>query len=220
MKFQLTSDTHGFYPDIPKGDVFIHAGDFSSARGSMAQLKMFTEWVEAAPCRHKIVIAGNHDFELDKHKWLAKKILAMHDIIYLEDSGAYIGGVNSSHRLYVYGSPWHPKIWGKFELERTDLPAVWDLIPEYTDILVTHGPPLNILDRTDGNDNEGDSALQDAVKRVQPKLHVFGHIHEGCGVLPWREDYPTISINASFCDTDYHPRNEIIEIDVPYVTDT
>ena len=216
MKFILTSDTHGFYPDIPKGDVFIHAGDFSSARGSIAQLKMFAEWMEAAPCRYKIVIAGNHDFVIDKHQELTDKIFSWHNIKYLQDSGAYVGNYPG---LYIYGSPWHPKIWGKFEMERTDLPAVWDLIPEYTDILVTHGPPLNILDRTDGNNNEGDSALQDAVKRVQPKLHVFGHIHEGYGVLPWHEDYPTISINASFCDTDYHPHNEIIEIDVPYVTD-
>ena len=219
MRFVLSADTHGYYPDIPKGDVLIHAGDFSSGRGSMAQLKEFCRWIEAAPCKKKIVIAGNHDFVIDKHGRLARKTFDWHGIQYLQDYGCYVGGVGNYPGLFVYGSPWHPKIWGKFELERSDLAMVWDMVPDYTDVLVTHGPPFGVLDQTNeahGNDQAGDKALLMRVTNLEPKLHVFGHIHEGFGRLNTLE---TVFVNASFCDADYQPRNAIVEVDIPYVKD-
>jgi predicted phosphodiesterase len=51
------SDTHDTHhkiniQDMPKGDIFIHSGDFTKR--------------SAPDYKHKIVIAGNHDFTLDK----------------------------------------------------------------------------------------------------------------------------------------------------------
>ena len=55
----------------------------------------------------------------------------------------------------------------------------WDLIPEGTDVLITHGPPLGHGDMVQGGRRSGCLQLWHAVQRVRPKYHVFGHIHEG-----------------------------------------
>ena len=47
--------------------------------------------------------------------------------------------------------------------------------------MLTHGPPLGILDRAKQGDNVGCEFLLQAVKRCRPRLHCFGHIHEGWG---------------------------------------
>lgn len=227
MKFILMADTHGFYPDIPEGDVLLYAGDWSAGRGSIAQTKEFAEYLGDASAGWKIVIAGNHDFAAAKHEGLVRKIFARNGVHYLKDEGLYVRGFGNYSGLYVYGTPWHPKVWGKFELEREDMAAVWDLVPNYTDVLLTHGPPMGILDRTNekhGNTNAGDAAINErlqemAIGNLAPKLHVFGHIHEGFGMRPWTEESPTIFVNASICDADYYERNKIVELEIPYVTD-
>ncbi len=67
-------------------------------------------------------------------------------------------------------------------------------IPADTDILVTHAPPQGILDA-----GQGCAELLEASKRVRPKLHVFGHVHAGYGVL---RRGPTIFVNAAMTGAD------------------
>ena len=50
---------------LPKGDVIIHAGDFTSI-GGIKEVKDFRDWFGSLPYKYKIVIAGNHDLSLDK----------------------------------------------------------------------------------------------------------------------------------------------------------
>jgi Icc-related predicted phosphoesterase len=59
--------------------------------------------------------------------------------------------------------------------------------------------------------------LNEVRKRVKPKLHVFGHIHEGYG--SWSSDVTTF-INAAICDDSYRPVNKpfIFDIDKPKET--
>lgn len=45
-------------------------------------------------------------------------------------------------------------------------------IPANTDFLITHGPPVEILD-----DDRGCRLLRKAVFESKPKFHLFGHIH-------------------------------------------
>ncbi len=47
--------------------------------------------------------------------------------------------------------------------------------------MLTHGPPHKILDRTDMYEDVGCEHLLKAVQRCRPRLHCFGHIHEGWG---------------------------------------
>lgn len=58
--------------------------------------------------------------------------------------------------------------------------AKWNEIPEDTDILVSHGPPFGIGDCCRSGLCVGCPILLSAVQeRVKPKIHAFGHIHEG-----------------------------------------
>ncbi|KAI9651720.1 MAG: hypothetical protein M1831_000503 [Alyxoria varia] len=76
-----------------------------------------------------------------------------------------------------------------------------DPIPEYpkVDIMMTHGPPLGHLDQTPNGAFLGCRHLQRAVARARPRLHAFGHIHEGRGAekVTWSGTRPDYDTDAS-----------------------
>jgi hypothetical protein len=47
--------------------------------------------------------------------------------------------------------------------------------------MMTHGPPWMHLDRCDNGDRAGCPQLLQALDRVRPLIHCFGHIHEAWG---------------------------------------
>jgi predicted phosphodiesterase len=55
------SDTHNQTPQLPKGDILIHAGDLTN-QGSYSELKKTIAWLEKADYESKIVIAGTEWF--------------------------------------------------------------------------------------------------------------------------------------------------------------
>jgi len=79
----------------------------------------------------------------------------------------------------------------------------WKLIPNDTDILITHGPPYGILDKTFQNSDVGCVNLLEKVEIVQPKYHIFGHIHEGFGTSKLNN---TTYINTASLDFNYKLR--------------
>ncbi|KAK2581161.1 hypothetical protein KPH14_007968 [Odynerus spinipes] len=68
LRVVCMSDTHSLTPfiqfDIPVGDIFIHAGDFTKC-GSLQEVIEFNSWIGNLPHKHKIVIAGNHELSFD-----------------------------------------------------------------------------------------------------------------------------------------------------------
>lgn len=197
MRLVLISDTHRRHARLalPEGDVLIHAGDFSSSGGA-AELADFDGWLARQPHRHKVVIAGNHDrlFERDP---AAARALLQH-ATYLEDSGVTLEG------LRLWGSPWQPRFmnWA-FNLERgAPLRAKWAAIPDALDVLITHGPPHGVLDRTWDGRSVGCEELAPIVAQRRPRLHVFGHIHEAHGRV---ERDGTTYVNAAICDGHDRP---------------
>lgn len=172
------SDTHNKFPEVPEGDLLIHAGDLSQG-GTRKEIQRTLEWLKDLPHRFKVVIAGNHELLLDPQKGLPdndRKSLNWHDLIYLQDSRKSLR-FKGGRVLNLYGSPWTRKH-GNWAFEY--LPGVdkWsNSIPAGTDILITHMPPFAHLDL----DGLGDEQLLREVKRVRPRLHVFGHIHAGYG---------------------------------------
>ena len=95
---------------------------------------------------------------------------------YLQDSSTEIYG------LKIYGTPWQPKFCGwAFNLERgQELCEKWDKIPEDTDVLITHTPPVGYGDLCSTGIRAGCvDLLMSVQQRVKPKYHIYGHIHEG-----------------------------------------
>ncbi|XP_006177573.2 metallophosphoesterase domain-containing protein 1 isoform X1 [Camelus ferus] len=198
-RFVCVSDTHSRTDPIqmPYGDVLIHAGDFTEL-GLPSEVKKFNEWLGSLPYEYKIVIAGNHELTFDQ-EFMADLIKQdfyyfpsvsklkpenyenvqslLTNCIYLQDSEVTVRGFR------IYGSPWQPWFYGwGFNLPRGQaLLEKWNLIPEGVDILITHGPPLGFLDWVPKKmQRVGCVELLNTVqRRVQPRLHVFGHIHEG-----------------------------------------
>ena len=129
------SDTHGYFPPLPAGDLLIHAGD-SLHSNTFFGVEKLKSWFDTLKFKHKILIAGNHDFIFQDYKEECKEIL-QDSVIYLHDSSTIIEGFK------IYGSPYTPAYnnWA-FNLQPEELKEKWSLIPGDTDILVTHGPPV------------------------------------------------------------------------------
>ena len=191
------ADTHGKHRRVrvPDGDILVHAGDITST-GRLDTVVDFDDWLGSLPHPDKIVIAGNHDFCFQRAPAVARALLK--HATYLEDQTVTVQG------LRIYGSPWQPWFFDwAFNLRRgAEIRAKWDLIPDDADVLVTHGPPAGHGDRTVGGDDAGCDDLREALRRVRPKVHIFGHIHEGYGRT--REDGIDF-LNASTCDLSYRP---------------
>ncbi len=169
MRLTLISDTHGTHPGLPSGDVLIHCGDITHF-GEFAELKEQAAWLKSLPFKHVILVPGNHDVccetLMNKGMEPALREKLFGKIHYLRDSGVTLEGVR------FWGSPWIPPYAGGFNAGRQDRLRRWNLIPDGTDVLVTHGPPLGILDG-----GTGCAPLLDAVKRIKPRIHAFGHVH-------------------------------------------
>lgn len=119
--------------------------------------------------------------------------------------------------IRIYGSPWQPEFcdWA-FNLKRgPDSARVWSKIPLDTDVLVTHGPPQGQGDLTEDGFSCGCEELLAVVEGMEtpPRVHVFGHIHEGYG--HWTNG-KTLFVNASTCNFDYRPTNRPILFFLPF----
>ena len=200
MKLVAISDTHGLHRSlqIPDGDILVHAGDLTR-HGTLDDVIEFNDFLGTLPHPHKIVIAGNHDFCFESDREACEKIMT--NCIYLQDEEVFIDDVK------FYGSPWQPWFYDwAFNLERgPEIRAKWDLIPEGTDILITHGPPYGIRDLTARGDKAGCQDLLEVVEKIKPSVHFFGHIHEGFGITSHGK---TTYINTSTCDHLYQPVNK------------
>ena len=203
MKLVLISDTHGKHRrfDIPDGDVLIHAGDIMTSGYDVLEIQDFNAWLGGLPHPNKIIIAGNHD-------WLFERSSKTRDLItnavYLEDSGIEING------LKFWGSPVQPEFynWAFNRKRGEEIQKHWDKIPEGTDVLITHGPPAGFRDWVKaGRESLGCRNLRDTIKKIKPRLNVFGHIHGGYGV---DNDGTTFYVNASLLNEAYQPTNKPI----------
>lgn len=235
MRIVCISDTHGLHNGIanpiPKGDVLVHAGDCTN-RGREKEIEEFVYWYQNLKgFDTKIFIAGNHDFGFEHyngvrhnnqapwlHNLLNEENLSQSDVVYLHDSEFIIESPEFSRPIKFYGSPWQPWFYDwAFNLPRfgDELKSKWDLIPEDTNVLITHGPPNGYGDyvynwRQPGV-NVGCELLIGRIMDVKPTLNVFGHIHEGNGVY-YNDD--TTFVNASVCNSKYKPINKPIIIDL------
>ena len=207
MRFVAISDTHGKHQfELPAGDVILHAGDVSS-RGHKAEVQRFLDWFAGLDYRYKIFIAGNHDFFFETATQTEIEAMIPEGLIYLNDSGVEIEGIK------IWGSPIQPWFydWAFNRRRGPDIQKHWDLIPEDSDIVITHGPVFGILDRTASGQVVGCEDLLPVIQRIAPKVHLCGHIHEAYGT---RQVGDTLFINASILDLRYTIAHDPVVFDV------
>ena len=208
MKIVFISDTHGQHrklKNLPKGDIIIHGGDVSKM-GRDHEVEDFIHWFLRLDYAHKIFIAGNHDFCFEDYSmdFVQKKLTS--NCHYLCNSGVEI------ERIKIWGTPITPTFfnWAFNEDRGKPIQKYWKKIPKNTDILITHGPPNGILDKTTSNINAGCEDLLKTVNKLKPKFHLFGHIHEAYGKETINE---TTFINGSLLDEKYNLVNLPMEFE-------
>ncbi|KAJ4471488.1 Metallo-dependent phosphatase-like protein [Lentinula aciculospora] len=203
-RFVCISDTHTRLFPVPDGDVLLHSGDLTNT-GTVEEFEKTMNWIYELPHKLKIIIAGNHDlplhidwYELNHHRWSYSghsipqdhgRILELlkgnrareANVVYLQDERYTFQAKNGGRLWSVYGSPWSPEFYNwAFGYTAAEGPSLISKF-QISDILLTHGPPRNILDRTNRGDFPGCSALAAALLHLRPRLHLFGHIHEAHG---------------------------------------
>ena len=180
------SDTHGKHHqlrELPLADILVHSGDFTMA-GSEEEAIDFLEWFIELPHRHKILVAGNHDDCLR-----GESIEGLPDNChYLDCTGVTIHGIT------FYGIPLFME-----DVMEGSMPLKYSEIPDGTDVLITHEPPLGIMD-SNGRTGFGSDELLARVLEICPRLHLFGHIHSSTGIHAGK--YTAFS-NGSVVDDNY-----------------
>jgi len=211
MIIDCVSDLHGHYPELEGGDLLIVAGDLT-ARDTQKEYEKFCNWTQRLPYKKIVVVGGNHDnfiqFPYENgytywHGWG----------MYLCDSGTEFEGIK------IWGSPWTKSFIGMnphckaFTLDTEEqLAEKWALIPDDTDVLITHGPAFGILDENAYDQRCGSESLKEALGRIKPTLHVFGHIHEQGGLSCMCREM--ICVNASIMDQYYYPSNKPVRLEI------
>ena len=180
MKIVFVSDLHGnLIDDIPPCDILCICGDISKHTRSIYEtanwfnLKV-KKWLNDIPAGEVCIIAGNHD-EIFYRKDLLDTDFRWH---YLEDKSIEIKG------LKIYGTPWTSIFLNWYFMKSEEqLKQVFDNIPEDTDILMTHGPPLGILDQPIGRNLKhiGSLSLKEVILKKKIPHTAFGHIHGSGG---------------------------------------
>jgi Icc-related predicted phosphoesterase len=207
MRSLLLSDTHGNHEDLElprnKFSLAMHTGDFTN-RGTEWEVDNFLTWFSELNCKHKILIAGNHDFIAEKYPHQMKLKCNTLGITYLQDESIIINGIK------FYGTPYVNQFfdWAFMRSER-NLLEIYEKIPKDTDVLLTHGPAMWLLDEVKRGHVGSESLANILNERKNIKYHIFGHIHE-CGgqeiKITHDDKNSTRHINASLMDKFYYIR--------------
>ena len=132
------------------------------------------------------------------------------------DEGVHSFRLQNGALLTVYASPYTPTLgnWGfqyhpnhghDFSFRDHHKRPINNV-----DVVMTHGPPKGIMDYTHSGERAGCPYLFEAIarSRPQPRMHCFGHIHEGWGakLVAWRQN---ISMRPSHL-TDIDNGNSVV----------
>ena len=219
-RFLIVSDTHGL--EFPPGasptepvDVAIHCGDLTN-KSSLQEFHAALRLLKNINAPLKLLIAGNHDVSLDEaalqrlvkeaippldpdlaekehlavRGLLTNEAVIMHGIRLLHE-GTHKFMLTNGASLTVYASPYTPSLGnGGFQFKPDQGHDF--AIRHDADVVITHGPPRGVLDRVPGSGSAGCKQLFEAIEHARPRLHCFGHIHEGWGakLVTWRGEPP------------------------------
>lgn len=221
MKVVGISDTHNRHKDIKVlredslgGDIIIHAGD-ATGRGESGECENFLKWFGDLDFSHRIFIPGNHDFFFEREPGRSREMCEKYGVTLLIDENVVIDGVK------IHGSPMTPFFynWAFNRARVIEMSGYhgrfiqdhWKMIPDDTDILVTHGPAFGILDQTMRGEAVGCEELLKRIKKVKPDIHFFGHLHLQGGQQLHKDG--TSFYNLSICDEMYIASNPVTVVE-------
>lgn len=219
MRFWLISDTHNRHDElrVPNNvDAVIHCGDESESMNvskNERQARIFFQWFSGLEIEHKIFVPGNHSTAIEKGLIRPEEYPHIRFLIHQQTE---LGG------LVVFGTPYTPRFFNwAYMRERKELDGVWQTIPDRVDILISHGPPKGILDRTRDMASHkpihvGSLSLTRHVReRIKPRVHAFGHIHDELGIRNFGTvfDSETLFVNCSCCDQSIQLENHGIVLE-------
>lgn len=214
MKIISISDTHCRLRKVrvPEGELLLHAGDLTFS-GDIPEMSQELRELGRVAKEFKhgcIVIPGNHDRLGEWNPTLLKQMCVDQGLTLLVHESIEIEGFK------IFGSPYTPLFhnWAFNIFRGEGLAEKWAQIPDDTNILMTHGPAMGILDEVttfNGKNCEWEVenvGCLDLYNRIQQlknlKLHVFGHIHPAAGS---KQINGVTYINASTCNEQYKPIN-------------
>ena len=163
---------------------------------------LLVQCMKESICKEVIVVAGNHDVRRFRDDWkLMRSMLTNVDHFVSSDSDTInVLGLSIFGCPWWYGHTWDYQIKSpEVDEDYATIAAGFNKIPKNLDILITHGPPMSILDLADATDTypgtiSGSKPLLDCVEAAQPRIHLFGHIHEQHGAI---SRGPTIFVNSA-----------------------
>lgn len=213
MKIAVASDFHGNFPNFPELldqdiDLLLCVGDIAGgSRHTNAQYKSmgnFVKWVKDIAPKKCFITPGNHDFWKWDEVWKYRQNSGL--INCLIDQELEFDG------LKVYGTPWSlPLFDWNYMLPEDRLELAYDLIPEDTDILMSHGPALGMadlpLEPVMGQmryTHLGSMALLKALWHRNIKRVFTGHIHSATHAdIKLSDDHDTIVRCVSVLNEEY-----------------
>ena len=235
----IVSDTHGMdfsttEKPLKHVDVAVHCGDLTEG-SKLEEFRAAIRLLRDMNAPLKLAIAGNHDFTMDIPAFekivteatppLDPELVAKEygvpgqarqlfeeardaGIVFLEE-GTHQFTLANGALLTVYASPYTPSLGGRGFQYNPEQGHNFS-IDKGVDLAVTHGPPKGIMDYTHGRERAGSSHLFAAVARARPRVHCFGHIHEGWGakLVTWRDIYGEQPTHFTAIDND---RSVVIE---------
>jgi len=231
MKIVAISDTHGRLDfKVPACDLLLHAGDIcpdfapGSSWGSDMQLQWinskFANWLDLQPVENFYFTLGNHDF-LRKANFaeseLSEELKIDQQVFFRADNDEKIGK--------IWFSPWSNEFGAWAWMNPPELlERKYNLIPDDTNIIVSHQPPYGLGDEIpeeylrfhdNGDRHVGSKELLRAIERVRPAVVICGHIHDGRGVYDYPHDdgFITRVYNVAMVNEQYKRVHEPVEIE-------
>jgi len=204
MHVTIISDTHGEHEKLGRlsGDVLIHCGDmFNMFSPKDDDVERIDDWFGRQQFDLILCTGGNHDLALQEK--------SSHDPNPFENAVFLQDRTYTHEGKSFYGAPWVPDLFGQaFFLESAELEKKWSVIPNGTDVLITHTPSAGFLDVSSSGLQLGCNHLAGKIGEVFPRLHCFGHVHASSGVM---EANGTTFINAALANSQYEMAREPYE---------
>ena len=221
MKIACIADLHGYLPEeLPEADVLVIAGDICPATDHSYEFQLewlqgeFVPWAQDVSKKIEdiVMIAGNHDWIFEIFGTVGEFI--EHDVdgfTYLQGYGTVLEHDGKEYKFY--GTPYTPEFrdWA-FNSSTEAMKRHSAAMPGDADVIITHGPPQLILDVPgfiDSTEHCGCKYVDNAIRRIKPKAHIFGHIHGARGI---HKLVDTVFVNASYVDEQYEPHPEPIQV--------